>query len=103
MVARLDAAPLCVITLSYTAPIDAVDEQMSAHVAWLTQGFDRGLFLVAGRQVPRVGGVILSRGQRAEVEALAATDPFITSGVATFTVTEVAASMAADQLSTLLE
>lgn len=103
MVARLDAAPLCLITLSYAASLDAVDAHMSAHVAWLNQGFDNGLFLIAGRQVPRVGGMILSRGRRAEVEALAATDPFITSGVATFTVTEVAASMATDSLAALLE
>lgn len=100
--ARLSAAPVCVITLTYVAPIDAVDAQMTAHVAWLEAGIDEGLLLLAGRQVPRTGGIILCRGHRAEVEAFAATDPFVASGVATASVTEMAASFAADALAPLL-
>jgi len=100
--ARVAAAPVCVITLTYVAPIEDVDAQMAAHVAWLEAGFDAGLLLIAGRQVPRVGGVLLCRGQRAEVEAFAATDPFISSGVATAAITEIAASFAADALAPLL-
>lgn len=100
--ARVDAAPVCVITLTYVAPIEQVDAQMAAHVAWLETGFDAGLLLLAGRQVPRTGGVLLCRGHRAEVEAFAATDPFLTSGVATATITEMAASFAADALVPLL-
>lgn len=100
--ARLDAAPVCVITLSYVAPVEDVDAQLAAHVAWLEAGFEEGLLLIAGRQVPRTGGIILCRGRRAEVEAFAATDPFISSGVATAVVTEMAASFAADALAPLL-
>lgn len=100
--ARVDAAPVCVVTLSYVAPIEQVDAQMTAHVAWLQAGFNTGLLLLAGRQVPRVGGVILCRGHRAEVAAFAATDPFVSSGVATAEVTEIAASFAADALAPLL-
>lgn len=100
--ARIDAAPVCVVTLSYVAPIEDVDAQMAAHVAWLEAGFDQGLLLLAGRQVPRVGGVLLCRGRRAEVEAFAATDPFVISSVATASITEIAASFAANALAPLL-
>lgn len=100
--ARLDAAPVCVILLEYLADETAVDAQLAPHVEWLTRGFDAGLFLLAGRQVPRTGGVILCRGHRADVEALAATDPFVTSGVASATVIEMAASFAADDWAPLL-
>ena len=100
--ARVSAAPVCVITLSYVAPIEQVDARMPAHVAWLEAGFAEGLLLLAGRQVPRTGGIVLCRGHRAEVEAFAATDPFVTSGVATASVTEMAASFAADALAPLL-
>jgi uncharacterized protein YciI len=100
--ARIDAAPVCVITLTYVAPIEDVDAQMAAHVAWLEAGFDQGLLLLAGRQVPRTGGVLLCRGRRAEVEPFAASDPFVSSGVATTTVTEIATSFAADPLAPLL-
>lgn len=100
--ARVDAAPVCVVTLTYVAPIEDVDAQMAAHVAWLEAGFDAGLLLLAGRQVPRVGGILLCRGQRTQVEAFAATDPFVTSGVATATIAEMATSFAADALAPLL-
>lgn len=96
--ARLDAAPVSIVTLTYVAPIEDVDAQMKAHVAWLQSALDEGVLLLAGRQVPRTGGVLLFRGHRAAVEALAATDPFVTSGVATAAVTEIAASFAADTI-----
>ncbi|UIJ46819.1 YciI family protein [Sphingomonas cannabina] len=100
--ARVEAAPVSIITLTYRAPVEEIDRLLPEHVAWLEKGFDEGLFLIAGRQVPRVGGVILCRGHRAEVEALAATDPFVTSGASDFAVTEVAASMAAPAIAALL-
>ncbi len=100
--AQLDGAPVCVILLEYLASEAEVDAQLKPHVAWMQQGFDAGLLLLAGRQVPRTGGVILCRGKRAEVEALAATDPFVTSGVAKTTVIEMAASFAADDWAPLL-
>ncbi|KQN25268.1 hypothetical protein ASE86_03175 [Sphingomonas sp. Leaf33] len=100
--ARLNAAPVSIVTLTYVAPIEQVDAQMAAHVAWLQAGVDAGVLLIAGRQVPRTGGVLVFRGARAEVEALAATDPFVTSGVATAAVTEIAASFAADAIAAVL-
>ncbi|MHA6723438.1 YciI family protein [Sphingomonas sp. RS2018] len=99
---RVDAAPVCIITLTYTAELSAVDALMPAHVDWLRKGFDEGVFLLAGRQVPRVGGVIVSRGTRDAVEAVAATDPFVTGGVATAAVTEIAISLTADAIAPLL-
>lgn len=100
--ARVDAAPVCIITVTYVAPIADIDAQLAAHVAWLEAGFADGRLLLAGRQVPRTGGIIVCRGNREAVEAYAATDPFITSGVATASVVELAASFAADPLALLL-
>ena len=94
--------PLCVILLSYVRPLDEVDAAMKAHVAWLERGFAEGVFVVAGRQEPRTGGVILVRGRRAEAEALAASDPFVTGGVATAEVVQFNASFAAPALAGML-
>ena len=59
-------------------------------MAWLNEGYAAGRFLVSGRQIPRTGGVILATGDdRDEIEALAATDPFVTGGVATCEVVRV--------------
>lgn len=96
--AWVQGAPVCVITLTYVAPIEAVDALMKAHVAWLEQGFAENVLILAGRQVPRVGGIVLCRGQQTEVEAYAATDPFVVEGVATAGVVELAASFASDGL-----
>lgn len=101
--ARLDAAPVCVITLTYVAPVEEVDKLLKAHVAWLEQGFAEGALVLAGRQVPRVGGILICRGRKAEVEAYAASDPFVAGGVATASVVEMAASMASEGLAAELK
>jgi uncharacterized protein YciI len=95
-------APLCLILLRYIVPLDEIDRLMSAHVAWLEKGYAEGIFLAAGRQVPRTGGVILARGHKTEVEVLAATDPFVTDGAAEAEVIEFIASLAASGFSALL-
>ena len=94
--------PLCVVVLSYKAPLDAIDAAMKAHMAWLDKGYAEGIFLASGRQVPRTGGVILSRGHKAEVEALVASDPFVASGKAEAQVIAFNASQAADGFGGLL-
>ena len=58
---------------------------------------------MSGRRIPRTGGVILARGDdREEIEALAAGDPFVSSGVATCEVIQFRASQTAAGLDSLL-
>lgn len=90
-----------VLTLTYTAPIERIDELLDAHVAWLKQGIADGLLLAAGRQVPRVGGVLIAQGDRTAVEAFAHGDPFVAEGAATVALTEVAVSLTAPGLEAL--
>lgn len=90
--------PLCVVLLTYTRPLNEVDAQMAAHVAWLDAGFAQGAFLIAGRRDPRTGGVIVMRGDRDAVARVMATDPFVTSGVATAEIVPFNASFAATEL-----
>ncbi len=95
---RAGGQPLCIVLLTYVRALEEVDAQMAAHVAWLEAGFAQGAFIVAGRREPRTGGVIVMRGTRTDVERIAATDPFVTSGVATAEVVAFNASFAADVL-----
>ena len=86
-----------VLLLRYTKPLEEVDALMRAHVAWLSRHYAAGRFVVSGRQIPRTGGVIVARGDdREEIEAVAATDPFVTGGVATVEVVQFRASQTAD-------
>jgi uncharacterized protein YciI len=92
-----------VIVLTYTKPLAEVDALMRKHMAWLNEQYAAGRFLVSGRQIPRTGGVIIARGDdRAQIEALAASDPFVSGGVATFEVIEFRASQTAPGLDALL-
>ncbi|MER7340079.1 YciI family protein [Streptomyces sp. NPDC000075] len=82
-----------IMELMYTAPIEDVEEAMDAHIAWLDEYYASGVFLASGRKVPREGGVILARGvSRAEVEQIAAGDPFVLAGVCEYRITEFIAS-----------
>lgn len=75
---------------TYQAPLHEVDALLDVHREWLNKHFEAGIFLLAGRREPRDGGFILAAdGDRAEMERLAATDPFATAGVARYDVLEV--------------
>ena len=92
-----------VLLLTYVKPLDEVDALMRAHVAWLDEHYAAGRFLVSGRRIPRTGGVIVARGDdRDEMEALAASDPFVAGGVATCEVVQFRASQSAAGLERLL-
>jgi uncharacterized protein YciI len=88
-----------VLDLIYTAPLDAVDAVMPAHVAWLDEQYEKGLFLASGRKDPREGGVILAVAEdRARIEKIVAGDPFVTAGVCDYRITEFIATMTAPGL-----
>ena len=86
-----------VLLLSYVRPLEEVDALMRDHMAWLNEHYAAGRFVVSGRQIPRTGGVILARGDdREEMEQIAASDPFVSGGVATSTVIQFRASQRAE-------
>ncbi len=93
---------LCLVLLTYVRPLEEVDAQMPAHVAWLEAGLREGAFLIAGRRDPRTGGVILMRGTAEDARRIAATDPFVTRGVAEAEVIAFNASFAQPDIAALL-
>lgn len=57
-------------------------EFLSAHDAWIAQGFADGTFLCVGSLVPGTGGAIVSHGEsRDELDARVAADPFVVNDV----------------------
>lgn len=91
-----------IISLTYTAPIEAVDALLDEHVAWLREGHAAGHLLGWGRKIPREGGILLARGEsRDAVAALAAQDPFVKGGVAKIEVIEWAAGFLDDSIAGL--
>ncbi|MBT2541293.1 hypothetical protein J7E99_11375 [Streptomyces sp. ISL-44] len=93
-----------VMELTYIAPVEAVEDHMDAHIAWLDGHYAAGVFLASGRKVPRDGGVILAGGvSRAEVEKIAAEDPFTVAGVCAYRITEFIATKTSADLATVRE
>ncbi|MFE7773581.1 YciI family protein [Streptomyces sp. NPDC057445] len=88
-----------VLELTYTAPVERVDELLDAHVAWLDALYEEGLVIASGRKHPRDGGVLLAVGDdRARIERIAAADPFVAGGVCEYRITEFFATKTAPGL-----
>ena len=77
-----------VISLTYQASLDAIDAALPAHMEWIRDGYDRGLFVASGRKVPRTGGMIFALGDRETIERKLEGDPFKLGALATYDVTE---------------
>ncbi|UQX03912.1 YciI family protein [Streptomyces sp. RerS4] len=93
-----------IMELTYTAPVETVEEHMDAHIAWLDGHYASGVFLASGRKVPRDGGVILAGGaSRAEIEKIAAEDPFTVAGVCAYRITEFIATKTSSDLASVRE
>jgi uncharacterized protein YciI len=83
-----------VVMLTYEKPLGEIDRLMPPHVAFLEECFRAGVFLAAGRQQPRRGGVILATaGSREDLEAIMVHDPFVEAGAATFEIVEFRSSL----------
>ena len=70
------------ITFTYVAPLETIDTLKDAHYTNPEGVFAQGRVVLAGRMVPRTGGLIVAEGTRAEIEAAVATDPFVVNGAA---------------------
>jgi len=92
-----------IVDLAYVAPLETVDAHLGAHVAFLKEQYEKGVFIASGRKEPRTGGVIIARCSSAgELQAVLNKDPFKRNGVAWYTVTEFVPSMTAKGLEALM-
>jgi uncharacterized protein YciI len=91
-----------VVSLTYTAPLERIDEALADHVVFLDRHFATGTFLASGRKVPRRGGIILAGGvTREDLDRILDEDPFRRLGLATYEVTEFVASRTRPDLGVL--
>lgn len=73
-----------IIILRFTGDKARAPLFMEAHNAWLRQGFEDGVFLLAGGLEAGQGGALLAHGMdAAAVAARLAADPFVTEGIVT--------------------
>ncbi|MEV7239027.1 YciI family protein [Streptomyces sp. NPDC051020] len=82
---------LHLLLLRYTVSEQAAEPFIKAHVAYLDRHHGNGTFLVSGQTDPTsTGGAILAHGvDRTTIEEITAQDPFVTGGVAEYTITTI--------------
>lgn len=90
---------LFIISLTYLASFERLDELMSEHSSFLDRYYADGTFLASGRKVPRTGGVILARGgSREEILKIIDDDPFRRERVVEYDVIEFVATRTSESL-----
>jgi uncharacterized protein YciI len=94
---------LFVVSLTYIAPLDAVDAAIPEHIAFLDRHYAAGTFLASGRKEPRTGGIILAVApNRAALQAILAEDPFAKLNLANYVIEEFIPSRVRAGLEALL-
>ncbi|MBH5337790.1 hypothetical protein IHE55_24640 [Streptomyces pactum] len=93
-----------ILELTYTAPLERVDAALEDHVTWLDEQYAAGRVLASGRKEPRDGGVLVAVAEdRAEIERMTETDPFVIAGVCAYRIVEFVATKTAPELAAYRE
>jgi uncharacterized protein YciI len=88
-----------VVFLKFSDNRDQTGHYVDGHMAWLKRGFDDGVFMVAGRLQPDLGGgIVASNTSRSDLESRVNDDPFVANDVVTAEIYEIDVSMADDRL-----
>ena len=77
-----------VMISKYLVPLDEVDQARDEHLAFLDGLAKQGKLVIAGRQDPPVGGlVMIDAATEAEARELMADDPYVVRGLAEYAAT----------------
>jgi len=88
-----------VLIVEYLVPLERIDELRPAHLEYLHRHYADGTFLVSGRQDPPAGGLIVAADvDRDRLDAITATDPYVTEGAARYRILRFNATQVADGL-----
>lgn len=91
-----------IVLLKFADNRDRAPQFLDAHKAWLGQGFDDGVFMLAGSLPPGLGGGILAHDTTAEaLRARVDADPFVAEGVVTAEIVELTPSLTDERLAFL--
>lgn len=92
-----------IVLLKFAENKDQAPHHMDGHNAWLKQGFEDGVFLLAGSLQPRRGGAIVAHGcTLAELQSRVADDPFVAARIVEPEIMEISPSKADPRLQFLL-
>jgi uncharacterized protein YciI len=82
---REDMMKHFVVEITYTAPLEQITATTPEHRAFLKTAYDAGRILFSGPQVPRVGGMVVCKGESLEeIQRFFASDPYQAKGLAVY-------------------
>jgi len=92
-----------VIFLKFSEHKAKAKDFMAEHNAWIKQGIENDVFLLAGSLQPKAGGCIIAHNiDRTDLELLIAEDPFVEQKVVHAEIFEVSPSIANEKLNDLV-
>jgi uncharacterized protein YciI len=75
----------CIVEITYTAPMEKIDETVAEHRKYLQIGYDQGMLLCSGPMTPRTGGVVVARSESIDdIKNYFANDPYCLRNFATY-------------------
>jgi uncharacterized protein YciI len=78
-----------IIDINYIVPLEEIERHIDAHVEYLKKYSEKNVFIIAGRKVPRTGGILIAMADsREKVEKIITEDPFHQFKLAEMTITE---------------
>ena len=93
-----------IVLLTFADNKARAPELMAAHNAWLKQGFDDGVFLMAGSLQPKQGGAVWAYNiNQAALEQRVNNDPFVAEGVVSATILEISPAKTDSRLAFLMD
>lgn len=92
-----------IVLLKFAQNRSQAAQFMEGHKAWLQQGFDDKVFVLAGSLQPQLGGGILAHNVSLEdLNTRVNADPFVAEGVVSAEVIELSPARADERLNFLL-
>lgn len=91
-----------VVVLRFSANKARAADFMQAHNEWIRQGFEDGVFLLAGSLQPGKGGTVIAHNATLEqVQARVDRDPFVAEDVVSAEILEIAPARTDEKLAFL--
>ena len=91
-----------VVLLRFSANKARAADFMQAHNEWIRQGFDDGVFLLAGSLQPGKGGTVIAHNTSPELlQARVDRDPFVIEDVVSAEILEIAPARTDEKLAFL--
>ena len=92
-----------VVLLKFSENKSKAGEFMDGHNAWISQGFDDGVFLLAGSLQPGLGGSVFAHNTSlSELEGRVDNDPFVAENIVSAEILEIEPKKADERLGFLV-